>query len=751
MIKSDIADFVINVALLLIFRSIYDFYWVKYRATNRPLMHYATGIVTGVLAILLMIFNLGWHQESGLLLDAKTVILMLSGLFLGAKPTITAAIMAAGYAVVRFYCPSLQSVTIFHTFENEVWNSTPTLVFDFISITAASVCSLLFHKFNSAWLSKHYLKTLMIVAFVVHVPMYLILWTLVAEPVSHNMLMLAISFLCVFPAASVLLGKLMANDIKRWDTETQLTISEEKFNNVALCSDDCFWEIDTNAKVTFVSDNVTKILGYEKDEIYNGNPFDLLYNIESKTSLLEFSRNPNLPHNTIFESDIVLKHKDGSQIHCKTRCMKRFNRLGKLIGFIGIVHNINDYYIQRELLRRNQMQLREQNKQYEQLNADLKANNEKINSINADLTIAKEQAEFAEKIKNFFIDSISAEIKTPLSFISGYLDNAINAIGGLSDHDTLVTNVKHQCDDIELLLTDVSDMGIINEGKMRITEEAGNMGQFFYEICEYYKQRCRYQTNRRINFAHTISIKGQQQAIKTDYKKLRQVLSNLINNSFKYTVEGEIKLSCSLVNDDNDIFFSVSDTGKGVDKEILDHFFVNSINGTGICLAVSKSIVELMGGTMQAESELGKGTTVSFTIPYHRAAHEGRTDVYKWSGRSIAILVKDRFTAVYLTDILIRTGIKYRVFTLEQSRPEVLNYAEGGFDCAIVDTRLAKSEFLAAVTAFLQYNTAAVIGLCLTDNHEVDKFNDVEYKSVIYSPLSTGEVCTTIETILQKK
>ena len=113
MTKGDITDFIINVGILLIFRSIYDFYWVKYRETYKNLMQYATGIVVGAVCIMLMIESIGWYSGSSIIIDAKTVLLSLSGLFLGTTTTLIASIMVALFAVYRYFVPSWNTTTAF--------------------------------------------------------------------------------------------------------------------------------------------------------------------------------------------------------------------------------------------------------------------------------------------------------------------------------------------------------------------------------------------------------------------------------------------------------------------------------------------------------------------------------------------------------------------------------------------------------------------------------------------------------------
>ncbi|MBQ3616872.1 MAG: PAS domain-containing sensor histidine kinase [Bacteroidales bacterium] len=719
MTKGDITDFIINVGILLIFRSIYDFYWVKYRETYKNLMQYATGIVVGAVCIMLMIESFGWYSGSSIIIDAKTVLLSLSGLFLGTTTTLIASIMVALFAVYRYFVPSL----LFYNADVESYDG--ILIFDLYSICVAALCGIIFHRHYHRWVSQYDIKILVKLALSVHLLVFLMSPVIIHSDTLYNMLLLSPTLLIAFPVGTVLLGRLMITDASRWDLKAQLLYTEDKFSKVALCTDDCFWEIDNKGFVVYVSDSVSKIIGYSPKEIVGQKPFLYVADIESKNNLVEYARNENTT-DTIFDQELVLLHKDGAQIHCQARGIKQRNRLGELVGYIGIIHNCNEQYMQRELMRRNQLQLREQNKQYETLNAELLLNNEKINTINQDLIATKEKLERAEQTNKSFISNISHEIRTPLAIINGYLDTMTGAFSKVEDHSAFVSVVKQQCDDIMLLLDEISDLGKIDEGSFNVNETAGDIGYLFNEICEYYKLRSLYLNNKRIEFIHRLNIHGEQQAVKTDFCKLCQVLKNLINNACRYTDEGEIRFCCSLINNDTEILFEVSDTGKGIDPESLDNIFSRFYQapantrgyGSSIGLPVAKAIVEKLGGTIRAESTVGEGASFYVTIPYRQALQRSVDDLYKWRGLNAVVISKDRFLSVYLTNLLMKTDIHYKVYTMERDRT-IDSSAERECNVVIVDTRLENSEYALQVDAFLKSHNAPVVFVEQPENGEL--------------------------------
>jgi len=111
--------------------------------------------------------------------------------------------------------------------------------------------------------------------------------------------------------------------------------------------------------------------------------------------------------------------------------------------------------------------------------------------------------------------------------------------------------------------------------------------------------------------------------ITADYDKVRQVITNLISNAFKYTPKGEIIIGCDRVNEN--IEFYIQDTGIGIQPKDIDHIFErfyrgsnideSKTRGTGLGLSIVKELIELLGGKLRVESTIGKGSKFSFTIP----------------------------------------------------------------------------------------------------------------------------------------
>lgn len=216
--------------------------------------------------------------------------------------------------------------------------------------------------------------------------------------------------------------------------------------------------------------------------------------------------------------------------------------------------------------------------------------------------------------------SISHDIKTPLNSIMGSLD--LNKSGG-SINSSSISSMHNSGKHILSLLDNLLGFSSMEQGKLALQntpfhlyELCAEIQDMFSPLCE--KKGLRFET--QFSFDHRLIIDG-------DSLKLKQIIINLLSNAVKYTLKGDVKFSVSYQG--NDIFVSVQDSGVGVAKDKLHKMFEpfvrveenNSVaDGTGFGMYVVKGLVELFGGTIKADSVVGKGTAFTLSIPAHSLA-----------------------------------------------------------------------------------------------------------------------------------
>lgn len=268
-----------------------------------------------------------------------------------------------------------------------------------------------------------------------------------------------------------------------------------------------------------------------------------------------------------------------------------------------------------------------QNKEKEKREAELIIANEELVFQNkekekraAELIIAKEKAEESDNLKTAFLRNMSHEIRTPLSAIIGFsalLNDENNSKDDIREFTTLISQSGKRL--IETV-NNVIDIAKIQTGQVEIKKKPifvysifSDLFTFFYPLANTKNIRLNYH-NHGSGFIMIFS----------DEAKLYQILTNLLNNAIKFSESGDIDFGYEVK--DDVIQFYVKDTGIGIHPDlyetIFDRFiqaeqsFSRGYEGAGLGLAICKGLVGLLGGKISVESEVNKGTTFFFTLPY---------------------------------------------------------------------------------------------------------------------------------------
>lgn len=238
-----------------------------------------------------------------------------------------------------------------------------------------------------------------------------------------------------------------------------------------------------------------------------------------------------------------------------------------------------------------------------------------------ELIAAKLKAEESDRLKTAFLHNVSHEIRTPM--------NAIIGFSSLLNEPDLIDADRHQYTEIifqssnQLLsiINDIVDVANIESGQVKLNLSKTDLNLSLRNLDEQYSFR---EKQSGIPISLSIGLPDDKAIIITDNTKLIQILSNLINNSIKFTNKGNIDFGYTLNGDHLEFF--VKDTGIGIPKEslgkIFDRFYQvdrtisRQFGGTGLGLSICNAYVQLLGGTISVTSVTGKGTCFEISIPY---------------------------------------------------------------------------------------------------------------------------------------
>jgi signal transduction histidine kinase len=255
------------------------------------------------------------------------------------------------------------------------------------------------------------------------------------------------------------------------------------------------------------------------------------------------------------------------------------------------------------------------------LRTELEETNKGVVALYAELDDKAAQLRDANELKSRFLSYMSHEFRTPLTSMTSIANILLSRLDGplTDEQQKQVEFIRTSTRELTEMVNDLLDLAKVEAGRITISPEWFEMVDLFSALRGMFKP---------IVHSTTVSLvfDEPEDEIKlyTDDKKLSQILRNFISNALKFTPAGEVRVTARLVGDDQ-VEFAVTDTGIGIAAEHVPNLFadfvqINSrlqkrLRGSGLGLSLARKFAELLGGSVAVESELGKGSRFSVTLP----------------------------------------------------------------------------------------------------------------------------------------
>ena len=392
--------------------------------------------------------------------------------------------------------------------------------------------------------------------------------------------------------------------------------------------------------------------------------------------------------------------------------------------------------------------------------------------LNEKLEIALKKAEDVSLAKTSFLNNMSHDIRTPMNVILGYAQLMENELNGKDIPEALEHLEKLQQSGNLLLsiINNVLDMARIESGRMEIDENYCRIEDVRKSLFAVFDEKAR---KKNISLHYTMNVEHEH--VLTDVTKVKEILVNILSNAIKYTpAGGSVMVYVDELPCDESgymiVRIRISDTGIGMSRDYLTKIFEaftreknttkSKIAGTGLGMSIVKNYVDLLGGTIDVESELGKGSTFTVTLK-HRIADERyyvkkhieeiETESEILEGRNILLAEDNDLNAEIAEAILKRAGLTIeRVENGIQCVNRILEMPAGTYDMIFMDIQMSEMDGYKATQAIRNLtdkDKACIPIIAMTANafaEDKRKTMEAGMNAHLSKPLNVPELMDTI-------
>ena len=516
--------------------------------------------------------------------------------------------------------------------------------------------------------------------------------------------------------------------------ESALRESEEKFRSIIESAPDGYCEVDLDGNFLFFNDSICTILGYSRQDLATINQRQLLdeTNLQKLMDAVDKVQRTRTPVKSV---GLALTSKGGTKRFVESSISPLNDPKGNPTGFGGFIRDVTQRHRAETLYR------------------------------------AKMAAEAASRTKSEFLASMSHEIRTPLNSIIGLVDLMLSSKLSPNQREDLDV-VKSSAYSLLSIINNVLDFSKIEAGKLELEQSPFSLEYFMDDSLKIMGMKSH---EKGIELIYRIAPEVPDRLL-GDPTRLRQVLLNLVDNAIKFTDAGEVIIFVDLNTiSDYDVIldFSVIDTGIGIPKEKLRSIFgaynqvsaetARQFGGTGLGLAVTAQLVDLMDGRIRVKSRPGKGSRFRFTARFIRQQNSGSHRQSKLqadlnhsslSGLKVLIVDDNASNRKILMEILENRRMQTVPAGDAQAAKAILAKAQSDvhpFDLILIDSDMPETDGFALARWIIKEKitrAAIIVMLTFPDLKRKPELEALGIDACLIKPLGASELAAAILKIL---
>lgn len=392
----------------------------------------------------------------------------------------------------------------------------------------------------------------------------------------------------------------------------------------------------------------------------------------------------------------------------------------------------------------------------------LEAEIERRNIIENQLTEAKLKAEESDKLKSAFLANMSHEIRTPLTTIVGMSNLLATKDYPIEKRKEIAAHIDKSSESLLTIINDILDMAKIESGEVKIKKNKTDLTKLLNDFYKSYKFKLK---NNKLKLDFRLNIHDQPKVFpETDEIRIRQILSNVVSNAFKFTTDGYIEISYKVRKGFIDI--SVEDSGSGIPQDKFSFIFErfqkldDRTSGTGLGLPIAKNLAELIGGSINVKSEIGNGSKFTLTIPYNGNNNEdvkespGHMEVKKeisdLSSKSI-LIAEDEYPIYFLLETLL-APTKIKITWAKNGREALDVFSRtNDFDAILLDINMPEMNGIETFKEIRKINKdiPVIAQTAFVMNDDRNFLENIGFNGFISKPFVRNDIIELIDRLVQ--